>query len=178
MTKGKSIKHKGTGKSYWKLKLEAMHKLGGKCIKCGETDIRVLQIAHKGTKSLGNSYERKDTKNIGIYLFKRIISGELGSDGVELLCSNCNILYEFEIGRRHFPEGLPTDSVELASKTVGKYKRSPKIEKPTTISCFEETKKRLATMFKEGTWDEAVNKMLDEFERLGGKLSHAKAKNK
>ena len=178
MTKDKNIKHKGAGKTYWKTRIEAMHKLGGKCIKCGETDIRVLQIAHKGTKSLGNSYERKDTKNIGIYFFKRIISGELGSDEVELLCSNCNILYEFEIGRRNFPEGLPVNDVKLANEMIGKYKRSPKMENPTTISCLEETKERLGVMFKEGTWDEAVNKMLDEFERLGGKLSHAEVKNK
>ena len=178
MTEDRSIKHKGTNKSYWKLKLEAMSKLGDKCIKCGETDIRVLQIAHKGTKPLGSVRKRNNTKNAGIYLYKRIISGEVSNNEVELLCSNCNILYEFEIGRRIFPKELPVDSVELASKTAGKYKRSPTMENPTTISCLEETKERLGMMFKEGTWDEAVNKMLDEFERLGGKLSHAKVKNK
>ena len=147
-------------------------------MKCGETDIRVLQIAHKGTEPLGNVRKRNNTKNAGIYLYKRIISGEVSNNEVELLCSNCNILYEFKIGRRIFPKELPVDSVELASEMVGKYKRSPKMENPTTISCLEETKERLGMMFKEGTWDEAVNRMLDEFERLGGKLSHAKVKNK
>lgn len=171
MTEDKSIKHKRVNKTYWKLRLEAMQKLGWKCANCEETDIRVLQIAHKGTESLGNS-KKRGIKHIGVYLYKKIISGEVSNDEVELLCSNCNILYEFEIGRRNFPEGLPTDNIELACKIVGKYQRSPKIEDPVVIACSKETKQRMIVMFgKEGTWDDVVNKMLDEFEQLGGKIN-------
>lgn len=165
--KDKSIKHKEVDKAYWKLRLEVMHKLGGKCEKCGETDIRVLQIAHKGVKSLGNSYKRKDAKNTGIYLYKGIINGEVDRDEVELLCSNCNILYEFEIERRSFPTELPVNDVELASKMVGKYKRSPKMENPVTIACSKETKQRMIDLFgKEGTWNDVIHRMIDEFEWL------------
>lgn len=62
--------------------------LGGKCANCGSTDPRVLQVNHlKG----GGSTERKANPK-GFY--RTILRGERPTDDLNLLCANCNILYE------------------------------------------------------------------------------------
>lgn len=74
------------------LKKRAIDKLGGKCIKCGNVDIRVLQINHKngcGTRLRPNT--RK--------LYLAIIHGTTDFSVLEVRCANCNIIYEYERGR-------------------------------------------------------------------------------
>ncbi len=79
---------------YTKLKIEVYNLLGGiKCKKCGATNIRILTINHKnGVKS--PRFDR------GRELLYSIINGRRETSDLEILCYNCNILYEYERGNR------------------------------------------------------------------------------
>lgn len=69
--------------------------LGGKCIKCGISDMQLLNINHKnggGTKERGNRGSSP--------LCRDILMGRRAISDLNLLCHNCNILYEYEVGRR------------------------------------------------------------------------------
>ena len=69
--------------------------LGGKCIRCSETDIRVLQVNHKNGKGV------KDFKRYGAYsVYRAILAGKRPKEDFDVRCANCNILYEYETGRR------------------------------------------------------------------------------
>lgn len=81
----------------WKAKIMVIDMLGGKCCKCGNTDIRVLQVNHING---GGSKEVR-----GWTLYRKMVSGERKTDDLNLLCANCNIIYEFEQGRRLIYEG-------------------------------------------------------------------------
>ena len=82
-------------KTYWKVRKKTILILGGKCVKCGETDWRVLQINHKNG---GGAKEFRDTHPQIFYL--RIVQGLRSTEDLELRCANDNIRYEFEVGRR------------------------------------------------------------------------------
>ncbi len=69
-------------------RLKAVIFLGGKCAKCGIGDFRVLEINHIPRKK----WKLKFTDLV------RVLQGE--TSGVEILCANCNVIYEFEMGRR------------------------------------------------------------------------------
>lgn len=61
----------------------AIEILGGKCCKCGFTDLRALQIDHV------NSNAKTDKK--GYSLHKKVIQATLNNDNqYQLLCANCN----------------------------------------------------------------------------------------
>lgn len=67
-----------------------------KCAKCGIADRKVLQINHKngGGKKDIRSYKNE-------YAFYRaILDGIRPIGDLELLCANCNIIYEYERGYR------------------------------------------------------------------------------
>lgn len=74
------------------MKRKVVELLGGKCKGCGNTDIRVLQINHL------NGGGRKEVA--GPLFYARILSGERAIDDLDLRCANCNIIYEYEVGRR------------------------------------------------------------------------------
>ena len=75
-----------------KAKLELMQLLGGKCIKCGESDCRCLQIDHvKGCGTL----ERKKLGN-GRYIFIVLKKVKEDSKDYQLLCANCNWKKRFD----------------------------------------------------------------------------------
>ena len=77
----------------WDLKKQTIVFLGGKCVECGETDLRVLQINHRnggGTK--------ENTTRGAREIWKDVIDGK--RNDVDVRCANCNILYEYEVGRR------------------------------------------------------------------------------
>ena len=81
----------------WDLKIQTFMKLGSKCVRCGTTDPRVLQINH--LKGGGGKEGRNGTNMYGA-----ILRGERATDDVDLRCANCNIIYEYEQHRRNIPE--------------------------------------------------------------------------
>jgi hypothetical protein len=77
------------------MRIKAIILLGGVCVNCGNTDIRVLQVNHK--KGGGT----KDFKAVSAYrIYKEIVEGKRPKEDYDVRCANCNILYEYEVGRR------------------------------------------------------------------------------
>jgi hypothetical protein len=68
------------------------------CSCCGIEDIRLLCINHI------NGGGRKEHLDCAPHEFRRkIISKERGADDLNVLCYNCNILYEYNRGRLRLP---------------------------------------------------------------------------
>lgn len=83
---------------YWGLRKELVRKLGGKCVVCGITDIRVLQVNHLnggGKKEFRNSHNKDYTT-----FLRDVVRGVRGIEDLDLRCANHNVLYEYEVGRR------------------------------------------------------------------------------
>ena len=78
------------------MRREIIRRLGGKCAKCGLTDERVLQVNHING---GGSREQRLTYGSNYAIYREIAQGYRLYD-INLLCANCNIIYEFECGRR------------------------------------------------------------------------------
>jgi len=68
-----------------KLHHEAVVVLGGVCVYCGITDIRVLQIDHIHNNGME---ERRKTSNTQIY--RKIIKDPNSRENYQILCANCN----------------------------------------------------------------------------------------
>lgn len=89
--------------SRWKRRIRVLEKLGGKCADCGTTDVRLLQINHKD----GNGHqERLRMIDRGTVMEAEIDNGNRSTEDLDLRCANCNILYEYEVGRRVLPESV------------------------------------------------------------------------
>jgi len=73
--------------------------MGGRCVGCKISDPRVLQLNHKNG---GGTKERKGEGWGGAQLVRAILHGSRAVDDLELRCANCNVLYEYEVGRRKF----------------------------------------------------------------------------
>lgn len=76
----------------WQVRIKAVKRLGGICVDCGETDLRVLQINHKN----GGGFRELRTRQIQFYM--EVAEGKRAD--VDLRCANCNIRYEYERGKR------------------------------------------------------------------------------
>jgi hypothetical protein len=76
-------------------KLAVIAMLGGKCVSCQETNPRVLQVNHKNG---GGLKELRGQLNF----YTNILAGRRKIDDLDLRCANCNILYEYECGRKHW----------------------------------------------------------------------------
>lgn len=79
------------------LKTEVFRLLGNKCVRCGFTDVRALQVDHVhggGVKEL-----RSLTKNIHVLVLESIRRGE---QKYQLLCANCNWI---KVHENHEREG-------------------------------------------------------------------------
>lgn len=76
-----------------RLRLEALEKLGGKCVSCGFSDKRALQIDHING---GGSKERKEIGFNGKFHIHVIREAELKSGKYQLLCANCNWIKRVE----------------------------------------------------------------------------------
>jgi len=88
----------------WKRRLHLISLLGSKCRKCGIDDPRVLQINHINGNGI-KDYKKRGSNG----LYNDILSGKRRKDDLELLCANCNVLYEYEQGRRYAGLGLDKD---------------------------------------------------------------------
>jgi len=72
---------------------EAIFKLfGGKCVKCGFSDSRALQIDHIHGAKEPHSHRLRG----GYPLYRAILRGERDVDEFQLLCANCNSIKIFE----------------------------------------------------------------------------------
>lgn len=81
-----------TKEHQWEVKLAIIELFGGKCLRCGNDDPRVLQLNHIS----GNGRQERKSN-----FYRRILRGERLTDDLELLCANCNLVYEYERGRRY-----------------------------------------------------------------------------
>lgn len=76
-------------------RLEAIELLGSKCVRCGEQDVRVLQINHR--RNNGNHHQGKDRgANSGPQLARKIVARTVSLDDFELLCANCHMIVTYE----------------------------------------------------------------------------------
>lgn len=80
------------------IKQKAINIMGGKCVKCGISDIRILTINHLHHQDVKKMTKTKRRKR-GRYAYLAIIKGEQDMTRIDLRCYNCNILYEYESGR-------------------------------------------------------------------------------
>jgi len=86
----------------------AIKKLGGKCVKCGCADWRVLQLNHiNGVKPRHGVYYEQQKM-----LVMEAIKIALGESNchVEVLCANCNVVHEYERGMRPAAEKFISSS--------------------------------------------------------------------
>lgn len=72
----------------WDRKKEVIASLGGKCVRCGNSDIRVLDINHIDR-------DRKDRHKQYSWL-RRLKDWEKHKDNIELLCANCHRIHTWE----------------------------------------------------------------------------------
>jgi len=85
-------------KYYLRLKVKVIEKLGGKCVRCGFSDPRTLQIDHVHG---GGVKEIKMLKNRRNFL-KKVLADKEGN--YQMLCANCNAIKKVEnkeIGRKY-----------------------------------------------------------------------------
>jgi len=82
-------RYKKRKEKYRRVKREVFRLLGNKCVRCGFSDIRALQLDHiKG----GGGIERRkigSSMYLYFYIIKQLKKGK-GFDKYQLLCANCN----------------------------------------------------------------------------------------
>jgi hypothetical protein len=110
--------HERSHRRFWNLKLKALEKVSGgdiKCRRCGTRDIRVLTINHKDG---GGSQERAKFgwRTRGTWFYKLIVDGLRDTSDLEVLCQNCNIIHEYEIGRRWQPRDYKVEELNLKNR--------------------------------------------------------------
>jgi hypothetical protein len=79
-------------------RIRVLEFLGSKCVRCGFTDPRALQIdCVNGDHAM---IRRQEVANIGYYssyaFQKNILEGRIDRDTVQLLCANCNQIKKVE----------------------------------------------------------------------------------
>lgn len=76
---------------YQKLKLMVLAKLGNKCVRCGFSDVRTLQIDHV------YGYGNKELRELGFNrskFYKKVLADT--EENYQLLCANCNWIKKSE----------------------------------------------------------------------------------
>ena len=71
-----------------RMRIDLIQKMGGKCIKCGFSDWRTLQIDHV------NSDGFKEPKGGWLQYRKKVLADK--KNKYQLLCSNCNWIKRYE----------------------------------------------------------------------------------
>ena len=72
------------------IRLKALDVLGGKCVRCGFSDERALQVDHIN----GNGIAHRKQFGNQTRFYKHIIEGT--TEGLQLLCANCNAIKRVE----------------------------------------------------------------------------------
>lgn len=81
-------------KYYAERRKEALQHLGNKCVRCGNTDPRVLQIDHVN----GGGTSQRRTPSWNVYAELRKILDTIPGKIYQLLCANCNLIKKAERG--------------------------------------------------------------------------------
>ena len=90
----KRIVSKSIRKRRKEIKIEIYRLLGNKCIRCGFSDVRALQIDHVHG---GGNRKRKERKSDYLAYYRYILKQiKLGSKDYQLLCANCNWIKRWE----------------------------------------------------------------------------------
>lgn len=91
-------------------KNKAVALLGGQCVVCAEKDLRLLTINHVNGDGFVDRQKFQQqmggTNPDGIAMYRALIAGRRDTNDLDIRCYNHNILYEYEIGRRSWIEGL------------------------------------------------------------------------
>jgi hypothetical protein len=83
------------------------------CCKCGDSDIRSLTVNHI------NGGGRKELAADRTRLFRKaVLSGARSVHDLDVRCFNCNIIYEYERGRRRLPDNWEEILAELTDGGV------------------------------------------------------------
>lgn len=80
----------------WKQHKQAIKIMGGVCVNCNENNILVLQINHLNGGGIQEYNYGKTHRSV----YRDIIDGKRNISDLDIRCSNCNILYEYERGAR------------------------------------------------------------------------------
>lgn len=96
---------KASSKHAWNIKIKVFKLISPnpKCARCGIDDLRLLTLNHlngDGTKERSSIVGQKTR-----VFYKSILKGERRIDDLNILCYNCNILYEYDRERRYAPDG-------------------------------------------------------------------------
>lgn len=70
--------------------------LGGACEHCGNNDPRVLEIDH--VVPLRRPERTKNSGDAGSELWRRVLTGRVARDNVQLLCANCHAIKTLDDG--------------------------------------------------------------------------------
>lgn len=78
-------------------RFEMIALMGGKCVKCGFSDHRALQVDHI------NASDTKwiDNKLGGYVFYRQLLRGEYDLSEFQLLCANCNWIKRWELNETH-----------------------------------------------------------------------------
>ena len=71
-------------KSYWDRKVAILNALGGRCLHCGITDIRVLDLDHIDASQKNKPAHRNYSTPVRIKLWEKEI------ENLQILCANCH----------------------------------------------------------------------------------------
>ena len=94
---------------YWHFRQEAMKKYGWECARCGFSDVRALQFNHlngDGAKARTNKEWRRRFGGRATHdprEWLRALCEQPIRKDIELVCANCNWIYEYERGFRKGP---------------------------------------------------------------------------
>ena len=83
-----------------RIKSKVFELLGNKCIKCGFSDWRALQIDHINGSKIPHK-NRGKFKDVGLNLCSAILRGERKLSEFQLLCANCNWIKRFELNEHN-----------------------------------------------------------------------------
>lgn len=92
--------------------LEIIKLFGGKCIRCENSDSRVLQVHHV------NGGGGKEYINRSGQFYNSILNGLRSTDDLSLVCANCNSIYEYESSKRGREHSLPTGMATKQTKVI------------------------------------------------------------
>lgn len=78
---------------YGRLRDAVLAFMGGRCVRCGFSDKRALQVDHIDGRG---RLEHRSIGNMGIY--KKVLADPAWASKYQLLCANCNWIKRHEVG--------------------------------------------------------------------------------